>query len=148
MLPLQKVLYTAKTHTTGGRDGASRTSDGRLDVKLSSPGGPGGGTNPEQLFAIGYAACFESNMRGAARRNQLDPKGTSIKSNVSIIPADEGGNVLGVSFDITCPNIESAEAVADLVRSAYDVCPYSRATRGNVELQVVANGQPVDLSAK
>jgi Ohr subfamily peroxiredoxin len=134
---------------TGGRNGLGRTEDGKFEVQLKGPvefGGTGDGANPEQLFAIGYAACFESNLRGAARRKQVDPKGTSIDSRCMLYPREDGkGNKIAIEMDITSPNIEDPEVAAELVRIAHEVCPYSHATRGNVDVLFTINGQPVDL---
>src|SRR5262249_19950427 len=124
-----------KTHTTGGRDGSSRTSDGRLDVKLSSPGGPGNGTNPEQLFAAGWSACFLSAMRAAAGKMKMSfPPDTSIDAEVDLGQA--GGNYqLAARLNVHVPGVDSETARA-LVDAAHQICPYSRATRGNIDVAV------------
>jgi lipoyl-dependent peroxiredoxin len=130
---LEKVLYTAHAHTTGGRDGASKTDDGRLDVKLSSPGTPGTGTNPEQLFAAGYSACFLGAMKAVAGMKKITiPEDTSIDASVDLgkIPNAYG---IAVRLDITLPGMEHA-AAQDLVDAAHQVCPYSNATRGNIDV--------------
>jgi lipoyl-dependent peroxiredoxin len=130
---LEKVLYTAHAHTTGGRDGASKTDDGRLDVKLSSPGTPGNGTNPEQLFAAGYSACFLGAMKAVAGMKKITvPEDTSIDASVDLgkIPNAYG---IAVRLDITLPGMEHA-AAQDLVDAAHQVCPYSNATRGNIDV--------------
>ena len=140
--------YTARAVVTGGRQGTGKTDDGEFEVSLKGPvatGGPGGGVNPEQLFAIGYAACFESTLRGAARREKLDPNDTSIKSAVKLMPVETGGANLAVDLDITMPNITDAEVAANLVRQAHENCVYSRAIRNNVDVQFSINGAPVDL---
>ena len=142
MSKLDKVLYTAKAHTTGGRDGAARTDDGRLDIKLSSPGGPGQGTNPEQLFAAGYSACFIGAMKAVAAKQKISlPADVSIKSDVSIGPmtGKPGAFGIAVTMAIKVPGMEKA-AAEELVKAAHEVCPYSNATRGNVDvtLNVVA----------
>jgi lipoyl-dependent peroxiredoxin len=141
-----KVLYTAEATVTGGRgEGHARTSDGALDVQLRSPqelGGPGGGTNPEQLFAAGYAACFESALKTVARRRRTDADDVSIDSKVSLGPTDERTFKLAVELDITLPQIGGDDA-AELVRAAHEVCPYSNATRGNIDVTLTVNGQPV-----
>lgn len=130
MTKLEKVLYTAKAHTTGGRDGASRTSDGRLDVTLSSPGTSGTGTNPEQLFAAGYAACFGSALALVARRQRLDTGPVAITAHVSIGPAGAGYG-LAVELVADIPGLPREQGEA-LLRAAHMVCPYSNATRGNI----------------
>jgi Ohr subfamily peroxiredoxin len=107
-------------------------------------GGPGGGTNPEQLFAVGYAACFEGALGVVARRAKADTGDAAIDSEVSLSPDGQGGFELSVNLDVTLPSIaDSAEAV-ELVRAAHSVCPYSNATRGNIEVTLTANGAPVD----
>ncbi len=142
-----KVLYTAQATITGGRDeGHGRTSDGALDVQLRTPkelGGEGGGTNPEQLFAIGYAACFESALKTVARRRKLDADAVSIGSLVELGPGDVRSFIIAVGLDVTLPGFDDDEA-ADLVRAAHAVCPYSNATRGNIDVALTANGRRLD----
>ncbi|UJB65485.1 organic hydroperoxide resistance protein [Acidovorax sp. YS12] len=133
MASLDKVLYTARAHTTGGRDGASRTDDGRLDVTLSSPGTSGSGTNPEQLFAAGYSACFIGALKAVAARQKLAlPQDVAIDAEVDLgtIP-----NAYGIAARLTVhlPGMERAAAQA-LVEAAHQVCPYSNATRGNIDV--------------
>jgi osmotically inducible protein OsmC len=129
-----KVLYTARTHTTGGRDGgSSRSSDGRLDIKLSVPGSPGTGTNPEQLFAAGWSACFEGAMGLVARKMKIAlPPDTAIDAEVDLKLAD-GAYSLGVRFNVSLPGLDRATAQA-LVDGAHQTCPYSKATRGNIDI--------------
>jgi len=130
-----KVLYTGKTHTTGGRDGASRSSDGRLDVKLSSPGGPGSGTNPEQLFAAGWSACFEGAMGLAARRMKIAlPPDLSIDAEVDLNLAGDA-YFLSARLNVSLPGVdrEIAQALAD---AAHRTCPYSKLTRGNIDVTI------------
>ena len=132
---LDKVLYTAKAHTTGGRDGAARTDDGRLDVKLSSPGTSGTGTNPEQLFAAGYAACFIGAIKAVAGMQKITvPADLSIDSSVDL---GKVGEAYGISarLDVSLPGMERG-AAQKLVDAAHQVCPYSNATRGNIDVQV------------
>ena len=130
---LEKVLYTAKAHTTGGRDGVSRTDDGRLDIKLSSPGTSGTGTNPEQLFAAGYSACFLGAMKHVAMMQKVAlPATTSISADVGIGPIPAGFGIQ-VAMTITIPGMERA-AAEKLVETAHGVCPYSNATRGNIDV--------------
>jgi lipoyl-dependent peroxiredoxin len=144
---MPKVLYTAEAHVTGGRgQGHGRSSDGRLDVQLRLPtemGGAGDGTNPEQLFAVGYAACFEGALGVVARRAKVNVDDAAIDSKVTLTPTGTGGFQLGVELDVSLPSIEDADVAAGLVRDAHQVCPYSNATRGNVEVALTANGQPV-----
>jgi Ohr subfamily peroxiredoxin len=142
---MAKILYSAKAHVTGGRDGHGRTSDGELDVNLRRPkemGGEGGGTNPEELFAVGYAACFESALAGVARRSHLDVGEVSIDSTVSLLPTGDGGFTLAVTLDVSLPSIER-DVAAELVRGAHRVCPYSNATRGNIDVDLLLAGQPI-----
>lgn len=132
MATLEKVLYTAHAHTTGGRDGASRTNDGRLDVQLSSPGTSGQGTNPEQLFAAGYSACFIGAMKAVAGKQKLAlPDGLSIDAEVDLGPIP---NAYGIAARLTVNLPGMDKAVAEkLVHDADLVCPYSNATRGNID---------------
>jgi lipoyl-dependent peroxiredoxin len=145
---MANTLYTAKAHVTGGRsEGHGATSDGALEVDLRLPtemGGNGGGTNPEQLFAVGYAACFEGALGVVARRAKAETGDVAIDSEVSLTPNSDGGFFLGVTLNVTLPGIEDAATAVELVRSAHQVCPYSNATRGNIEVALSANGQPVD----
>jgi lipoyl-dependent peroxiredoxin len=145
---MTKTLYTAEAQVTGGRaEGHGRTSDGALEVDLRLPtemGGQGGGTNPEQLFAVGYAACFEGALGVVARRAKADTGDVSIDSKVSLSPDGKGGFLLGVELDVTLPGISDAETAKELVHGAHAVCPYSNATRGNIEVVLTANGQAVD----
>lgn len=127
-----KVVYTARTHTTGGRErGVSRSSDGRLEVKLSLPGSSAAGTNPEQLFAAGWSACFESAISLAARKMEVVlPADTVIDAEVELHLGD-GGYFLSVRFNISLPGIDR-ELARQLVNEADGLCPYSKATRGNI----------------
>ncbi len=141
-------LYTANAHVTGGRaQGHGRSSDGALEVDLRLPpemGGPGGGTNPEELFAVGYAACFEGALGVVARRAKADPGDVAIDSAVSLSPNGQGGFVLSVGLDVTLPGISDTASAVELVRAAHAVCPYSNATRGNIDVALTANGVPVE----
>ena len=135
MNKLDKVLYTARTHTTGGREGASRTDDGRLDVKLTSPGGAGQGTNPEQLFAAGYSACFLGAMKAVATRQKVTlPADTAIDAEVDLGPV---GQAYGIAarLNVKLPGMDPA-AARQLVDAAHQVCPYSNATRNNIDVQI------------
>jgi osmotically inducible protein OsmC len=145
---MAKVLYTAEATVAGGRSrGHGRTSDGVLEVDLRTPtemGGEGGGTNPEQLFAIGWAACFEGALVVVARRQSLDAGDASIDSKVQLLPTGDGGFKLAAELDVTLPSIADAAAAVEVVRAAHQVCPYSNATRGNIDVTLIANGTPVE----
>jgi osmotically inducible protein OsmC len=144
---MAKVLYTAAATVTGGRaDGHARTSDGSLEVDLALPaelGGQGGGTNPEQLFAIGFAACFESALGVAARRERVEAGDVSVDSRVNLLPTAERGFALAVELDVSLPSVEDPEQAARLVEAAHAVCPYSNATRGNIDVTLTANGRRI-----
>ena len=131
------TLYTATALATGdGRNGRVESSDGILAADVRAPkemGGPGGATNPEQLFAAGYAACFHSALRGVAKRSGADVTDSEVVADVSIGPNGDGGFGLAVGLEVTLPQVERAEA-EKLVEQAHQVCPYSNATRGNVEV--------------
>jgi len=134
--PLDKVLYTARTHTTGGRDGgAGRSDDGRIDVKLSSPGTAGTGTNPEQLFAVGYSACFIGAMKAVGSRMKIQvPADVAVDAEVDLGPTAKGYGV-AARLNVSLPGLDPAVA-RQLVDAAHQVCPYSNATRGNIEVQI------------
>ena len=135
MASLEIVLYTAHAHTTGGRDGTSRTDDGRLDIKLSSPGTAGTGTNPEQLFAAGYSACFIGAMKAVAGMQKVAlPDDLSIDASVDLGKLGQGYGV-AVRMNISLPGMDRAAAQA-LVDAAHQVCPYSNATRGNIDVTI------------
>jgi osmotically inducible protein OsmC len=131
---LDKVIYTAKAHTTGGREGRSTSDDGLLDVKLAPPkamGGAGNGTNPEQMFAAGYSACFMGAMKHVAGMKKLAiPADASIDASVDIGPIPAGFGI-AVKMVVSLPGMDKTVA-ADLVATAHQVCPYSNATRGNI----------------
>ena len=130
-----KVMYTAKTHTTGGRAGTSRSDDGRLDVKLSIPGTPGTGTNPEQLFAAGWSACFEGAMGVAARKMKIAlPAETAIDAEVDLC-SNDGAYFLQARLNVSLPGLNREVAQA-LVDAAHQTCPYSKATRGNIDVTI------------
>jgi lipoyl-dependent peroxiredoxin len=143
---MTKALYTAEAHVTGGRaNGHGRTGDGALEVDLRLPaemGGQGGGTNPEELFAVGYAACFEGALGAVARRSKAETGDVAIESKVMLFATEERGFKLGVELDVSLPSVADADAL-ELVRAAHKVCPYSNATRGNIDVTLTANGQPV-----
>ena len=144
---MARVLYTAEATVTGGRAaGHGRTNDGALDVQLRSPkqmGGQGGGTNPEQLFAVGYAACFESALGVVGRRERAEVGDVSIDSRVSLLPTEERGYQLAVELAVTLPQVSDPEQARRIVAAADRVCPYSNATRGNIDLTLTANGHNV-----
>ena len=133
MASLDKVLYTARTRTTGGRDGASSSDDGRLDINLSSPGGAGKGTNPEQLFAAGYSACFIGALKAVAARQKVTlPQDLAIDAEVDLGPVGQAFGI-AVRLNISLPGMDKAQA-QELVDAAHQVCPYSNATRGNIDV--------------
>jgi lipoyl-dependent peroxiredoxin len=135
MIQLEKVTYTAKAHTTGGREGGSRTDDGRLDVKLSRPGAPGTGTNPEQLFAAGYSACFLSALKAVAAKMKVAvPDEAAIDAEVDLGPTP-GAYGIAARLNVSLPGMDRESAQA-LVDAAHKVCPYSNATRGNIDVAV------------
>ena len=142
-----KPLYTAGATVVGGRaDGHGTTTDGTLEVDLRLPpelGGAGGGTNPEQLFAVGYAACFEGALAAVARREKADLGDPSIDSRVQLLAGPERTFGLAVELDVTLPQVEDPEEAKRIVAAAHQVCPYSNATRGNIDVTLTANGQPV-----
>ena len=144
---MARVLYTAQATVTGGRAaGHGRTDDGALDVQLRLPkqlGGQGGGTNPEQLFAVGYAACFESALGVVGRRERAEVGDVSIDSRVSLLPTQERGYQLAVELAVTLPQVHDPEQARRIVAAADQVCPYSNATRGNIDLTLTANGHDV-----
>ncbi|ATQ30992.1 organic hydroperoxide resistance protein [Rhodococcus ruber Chol-4] len=133
------VLYTAEALATGeGRNGRARTSDGKVDVNLSVPtemGGDGKGTNPEQLFAAGYAACFHSALQLVARQDKADVADSAVGARVGIGRTDGGGFGLKVTLEVSLPHVPRAQAL-ELTDKAHQVCPYSNATRGNIEVEL------------
>ena len=131
-----KVLYTAKTHTTGGREGgASRTSDGRLDVKLSVPGAPGNGTNPEQLFAVGWSSCFLSATKIVASQMKVRlPADPVIDAEVDLCTGADGYS-LRARLNVSLPGLERSVAQS-ILDGAEQTCPYSKATRGNIDVEI------------
>jgi len=144
---MARVLYTAKATVTGGRaNGHGRTDGGELDVQLRSPkemGGEGGGTNPEQLFAVGYAACFEGALGVVGRRERVEVGDASIDSSVGLVAQDNRTFTVAVRLDVTLPQIPDPEQATRIVAAAHQVCPYSNATRGNIDVTLTANGQDV-----
>ena len=145
---MARTIYTAEATVTGGRaEGHGRTGDGELDVQLRLPtemGGGGDGTNPEQLFAVGFAACFEGALGVVGRRERAEVGDVAIDSRVSLLPTEDRGFRLAVELDVTLPQVEDPEQAARIVAAAHQVCPYSNATRGNVDVKLTANGRDVD----
>ena len=136
MSQTDKLLYTARTHTVGGRqDGMSRSSDGRLDVRLSPPGSAGIGTNPEQLFAAGWSACFEGAMEIAARKRKIVlPSKSAIDAEIDLV-VDEGAYALRARLGVSLPGLDR-DVARDLIDEAHQTCPYSKAVRGNIDVTV------------
>jgi lipoyl-dependent peroxiredoxin len=135
MTQLEKVLYTAKVHTTGGRDGQSRSDDGRLDIKLSPPAMGGSGSNPEQLFAAGYSACFIGAMKAVAGKMKLAlPADLAVDAEVDLGPIP-GAYGIAVRMNVSLPGMDRAAAQA-LIDAAHQVCPYSNATRSNIDVAI------------
>jgi len=145
-----KILYTTEAVVEGGRAGRGRTSDGRLVVELSIPkeiGGEGGpGTNPEQLFAVGYAACFHSGLLAVAQGRKLDASDSTITAHVGLGPTGRGGFGLAVSLDLHAPHLSRVDA-EDLMCRAHALCPYSNATRGNVDVALRVDGTQLERPA-
>ena len=133
-----KRLYTAHTHTTGGRErGVARSSDGRLDIKLSVPGGPGTGTNPEQLLAAGWSACFEGAIAHVSRAVKVGlPEGFAIDAEVDLNLGDKEGYFLSARLNVNLPGLDRAVA-QKLVDAAASTCPYSKALKGNVDVEYI-----------
>jgi lipoyl-dependent peroxiredoxin len=142
-----KVIYTAEAHVTGGRQhGHGRTSDGALEVDLRVPGSGEAGTNPEQLFAVGYAACFEGALGAVARRRKLDLGDVAIDAKVDLRTTDDRAFEVAAALDVTLPGVDDPEEAERIVAAAHQVCPYSRATRGTMEVALTANGRPVGVA--
>jgi lipoyl-dependent peroxiredoxin len=145
---MTKVVYTAEATVTGARaDGHGRTSDGMLEVELRLPkemGGEGDGTNPEQLFAVGYAACFEGAIGVVGQRLRSEVGDVAIDSKVALITTEERGYNVAVTLDVSLPSVAEEATAVEIVREAHKVCPYSNATRGNVEVTLTANGAAVE----
>lgn len=140
-----KTLYTAHATATGGRDGRAETDDKKVSLKISRPGGSGEGTNPEQLFAIGWGACFGSAVQFVAQQQKLDTGEIEVKADIDL-NQDDNGFFLGATLNVTVPNLDQASA-QKLVEAAHQVCPYSKATRGNIQVKLNANGAPVQKAA-
>ena len=150
MIEKPNVLYTAEATATWGREGHVRTSDGRVDLHLDVPqemgGRPGRGTNPEQLFAAGWAACFQSALLRVAAGRNLDVSDSRLTAHIGIGPVPRGGFGLAAALDLDAPRL-SREAAAELMRRAHEACPYSRATRGNVGVTLTVGGSAVEQLA-
>ena len=146
-----KILYWAEAESKGGRIGSARTSDGALDVQIVVPKELGGdadaeGTNPEQLFAAGYAACFHSAMKTIAGMKKIDLEESTVTARVGLGPTGSGGFGLEVELSVDIPGLEP-ETAHSLVRKAHRRCPYSNATRGNIEVGLTVNGEPLQEGA-
>jgi osmotically inducible protein OsmC len=136
---VSNVVYTAEAHVQGGRrEGHGRSSDGELDVQLRSPG-TGGGTNPEQLFAVGYAACYESALRSIARRQRIQVGNVSIDAKVDLVSTSETQFDIAVHLHVHMPDLDDPEQATALAEQAHDACPYSRATRGNIDVEITTS---------
>jgi osmotically inducible protein OsmC len=144
---VSKVIYTAEAHVTGGRtEGHGESSDGALAVDLRLPpelGGEGGGTNPEELFAVGFASCFESALGAVARRRKAEVGDVEIDSKVMLLPGEDRTFKLAVELDVNLPSVDDPDEAVELVNGAHEVCPYSNATRGNIDVTLTANGRQV-----
>jgi Ohr subfamily peroxiredoxin len=135
VITVEKLLYTGKVHVSGGRDGVAKSTDGRLDINLSSPGTKGTGTNPEQLFAAGWSACFIGAMRHNAAKQQFTlPEDASVDAEVDL-GTNENGFLLQARLNVNLPGL-SAEQAKVAVTAAHDTCPYSKATRGNINVTI------------
>ncbi len=135
---IDKVLYTGKTHTSGGRDGVSQSSDGNLDIKLTSPGSSGVGTNPEQLFAAGWSACFIGAIGIAAAKKKIAlPEGTAVDAEVDL-GLTKAEYFLQARLNVSLPGLDE-ETARTLIESAHQTCPYSKATRGNIGVVISVN---------
>lgn len=139
------VLYTSKATTIAGREGYSETDDGQLAVNLSSPGSGKPGTNPEQLFAIGYSACFGSAVDAVSKQMKLSPKEIKVTASVSL-HKDDNGFSLSAELDVALDGIDEA-TTKKVVEAAHQMCPYSKATRGNIDVKLNANGNPLKKAA-
>jgi len=142
------VLYTAEAHVSGGRQGRARSSDGRVDVAIDPPaelGGPqDGGTNPEQLFALGYGACFLSALSLVARSRKISAKAFTLDTRVNLVADDDGSFAIDAELHATMPGVDD-ETAEELLRKAHEVCPYSKATRGNIDVRLYAGDRAVEV---
>jgi len=136
MTRITNHIYTARVHTTGGREGSSRTDDGRLDVKLTAPGAPGSGTNPEQLFAAGWSACFIAALQVAGKELSIAvPRDVAVDAEIDLGTNDEG-YLLGARLNVSLPGLD-ADVARKLAEAAHQTCPYSKATRGNIAVELI-----------
>ena len=140
-----KTLYTAQATATGGREGRSETSDKKLSFQMSPPGGNGPGTNPEQLFAAGYSACFGSAVAHVAKLKKINVSEVKVQADVNL-NQDDNGFFLSAALNVTLGGVDDATAL-EIVKTAHTVCPYSKATRGNIEVKLSANGQALAKAA-
>ena len=141
---MAKAIYTAEATVTGGRtEGHGKTSDGKLEVDLRPPP-DGDGTNPEQLFAVGYAACFEGAIGAVARRTKSEVGDVSIDSKVTLLTGEDRSFNIAAELHVSLPSVDDIETAKEIVAAAHHVCPYSNATRGNIDVTLTANGEPVD----
>ncbi len=138
-----KTLYTAHATITGGRDGRAVTDDNKIDVKLVPPGSGKDGTNPEQLFAVGYGACFGGAVAAVSKSQDVSGKVT-VKSDVNLNKDDTGGFFISVVLDVNIEGLDDEEKLEEIVLSAHHMCPYSKATRGNIEVKLRANGKEIN----
>lgn len=135
MINIEKNLYSGRTYTSGGREGSARSLDGRLDLKLSPPGAPGTGTNPEQLFAVCWSACFLGSLRHACNARKIAfPSSAGVDAQIDLVHG-EHGFALQARFAVSLPDIE-AETAMQLIEAAHQNCPYSKATRGNIPVRI------------
>ena len=135
MTHIDTLIYTGRTHTTGGREGTSRSDDGRLDVRLSTPGTPGAGTNPEQLFGAGWSACFIGAIQIAGKALKVAvPADLTVDTEIDL-GTNEGGYLLGARLNVSLPGLDR-DVAQQLVDAAHQTCPYSKATRGNIAVQI------------
>ncbi|KQW28531.1 MULTISPECIES: organic hydroperoxide resistance protein [Pseudomonas] len=135
MISIEKVLYTSHTHTTGGREGVGRSHDGRLDLKLSAPGAPGNGTNPEQLFAVCWSACFLGALRHACNARKIGfPASAAVDAQVDLVHGEQGF-FLQARLAVSLPGIEM-DVAQQLIEAAHQNCPYSKATRRNIDVSL------------
>lgn len=135
MINIEKILYSAHTHTTGGREGRGHSQDGRLDLKLSPPGAPGTGTNPEQLFAVGWSACFIGALRHACNARKIGfPADTAVDAQVDLGHGEQGF-FLQARLAVSLPGLET-DVAQQLIEAAHQNCPYSKATRGNIDVTI------------
>ncbi len=139
-----QTLYTAHATTSAGRDGHTTTDDGKIDLELSAPGSDGDGTNPEQLFACGYSACFGSALKSVAKSRDVSFDDITIKADVDLLKDEETGYNIAVHLDATIEGVD-ANTAKELVHKAHEVCPYSKATRGNIEVKLSVSGEALQV---